>query len=245
VVPPGLARVRAVRCLLGYASDPQAQHWGVSGPEWRQRLLRATVEVDHRALQREARKLATRLKEGRTLQITGSNGTDVSLKLRHRAPVIDDGVIDREDLDAGRNLTTSPPGTVVVAVDESSAQGVAVANRASYLRGGKVEGGQWEMKAGHLMNAWYTDGQATFDSAYKAAPKGKDIVGVVSFGLNPTLGPGVPQVEDQEAGAVAVAIGGNRAYGGRNACAFLSWVVIGEATVAVDGKPLLDRGKVL
>jgi len=44
---------------------------------------------------------------------------------------------------------------------------------------------------------------------------------------------------------VTIAVGGNTLYGGRNRCRFLSWITVGEATVAVDGAPLCDRGKVL
>jgi leucyl aminopeptidase (aminopeptidase T) len=229
------ARLRGVRCMLGYASDAQARFWGVRAPEWRDGLLRATLGVEYAHLQRQGRAVAERLRTGKLLHITAANGSEVRLRLRHRAPVVEDGVVDRTDLDAGRNLATSPPGTVVVAVDESSAEGIAVANRASYLRGGRVEGGQWEVHAGHLANAWYTEGQEIFEAGYRDAPKGKDVVGLVSIGLNPKIGPGLPQVEDQEAGAVTIAVGGNQG----------SWIVLAEATVAVDERPLLDRGHLL
>ncbi|HKV90838.1 MAG TPA: hypothetical protein VJQ43_06575 [Thermoplasmata archaeon] len=239
------AGTRAVRCLLGYASDPQAAFWGIPGEKWRERLLRSTVDVDYRAIGAEASRLYRRLVEGKLLRITGDNGTDLQVKLRHRPPVVDDGIVGRHDVAEGRFLTTAPPGTVVTAVDESSAEGVVTANRTSYLRGGRVDGGQWEVHAGHLVNAWYTDGQRTFETAFKAAPKGRDVVGLVSIGLNPEIGPGVPQVEDQEAGAVTIAVGGNRQFGGRNSCPFISWIVVAEATVAIDGRPVLDRGKPL
>ncbi|MCI4324998.1 MAG: aminopeptidase [Thermoplasmata archaeon] len=239
------ARLRGVRSVLGYASDAQAERWGVSGITWRDQLVRAATEVDLGVIHTEAKRAAQKLKTGSMLRITSPNGTDVTLKLRKRTPWVDDGSVTAEDLAIGANMTVSPPGTVLVAVDEKSAEGIAIANRPSYLRAGRVEGGQWEAKAGKVSNIWYTEGQAEFDAAFQAAPKGKDIVSIFSVGLNPSLDPGVPQVEDQEAGAVTLGIGGNEAYGGSNKCPFLSWIVIGEATVAVDGKPLCDRGKLL
>jgi leucyl aminopeptidase (aminopeptidase T) len=239
------ARLRGVRSVLGYASDAQAERWGVSGITWRDQLVRPATEVDLGAIHNEAKRAAQKLKTGSMLRITSPNGTDVTLKLRHRTPWVDDGSVTSEDLAIGANMTVSPPGTVLVAVDEKSADGIAIANRPSYLRAGRVEGGQWEAKAGKVSNIWYTEGQAEFDAAFQAAPKGKDIVSIFSIGLNPSLDPGVPQVEDQESGAVTLGIGGNAAYGGANKCPFLSWIVIGEATVAVDGKPLCDRGKLL
>jgi leucyl aminopeptidase (aminopeptidase T) len=239
------AKLRAVRSVLGYASDPQAAHWGVSGAAWRSALAQATVGVDYRVLQQEAQRAAAKIQSGSTLRITASNGTDVSVKLRHRRPSVDDGVVSPQDVRDGEVMTVSPPGTVVVAIDEKSADGVAIANRPSFLRSGRVEGGQWEMKAGRLTNFWYTDGQGAFEESYRVAGKGRDVVGMFSLGLNPALTPGVPQVEDQEAGAVTLAIGGNQAQGGTNRSPFISWIVLGEATVAVDGKPLCDRGKLL
>lgn len=237
------ARLRAVRSVLGYASDPQAAHWGVSGAAWRSALAQATVAVDYPTVQQEAQRAAAALSTGTKLRITAANGTDVSVKLRRRAPVVDDGIVTPQDVRAGEFITVSPPGTVVVAIDEKSADGVAIANRPSYLRSGRVEGGQWEMKNGKLTNYWYTEGQSSFEEVYRGAGKGRDVVGIFSLGLNPALGPGVPQVEDQEAGAVTLAIGGNTSQGGSNRSPFFSWIVLGEATVAVDGKPLCDRGK--
>lgn len=239
------ARVRGVRCVLGYATDVQAAHWGVPAGPWRAALIRGTVEADYRQIEGDARRVAHRLQTGTTLRITGSNGSDLSVRLRRRTPRIDDGVISRDDLAHGHNLTNSPPGVVGVAVDERSASGLVVANRPSFLPAGRVEGGQWEVKDGRLVNAWYTDGQATFDTGYQAAPKNRDVLGFVSVGLNPALAPGTAQVEDQEAGAVTLGIGENASYGGTNRSPFVSWVVLGEATVAVDGKPVVDRGKIL
>ncbi len=239
------ARLRGVRSLLGYASDPQAAIWQVSGPTWREQLVRGTVEADYAQLQADARRVVQKLKTGKELRITGSNGSDLTVRLRGRSPVPDDGVVGADDLAAGRNMTSSPPGTVAVAVDERSAEGLVVANRPSFLGDGRVEGGQWELKGGHVVNYWYTDGQPLFERGYQAAPKNRDVLGFLSIGLNAALGPGTPQVEDQEAGAVTLGIGGNAGYGGTNRSPFFSWVVLGEATVAVDGRPLVDRGKLL
>ncbi|HTT25640.1 MAG TPA: hypothetical protein VMH90_01580 [Thermoplasmata archaeon] len=239
------ARLRVVRSVLGYASDSQAARWGVNGPGWRNQLVQATINPDAKAMAADAKRAAAKLKAGRELRITAPNGTDLTLRLKGRSPSVDDGTVDAGDLAKGQNVTVSPPGAVIVAVDERSAEGMAIANRPSFLPSGRAEAGQWEMRAGRLANFWYTEGQSTFEAAYAKAPKGKDVVSIFSLGINPALAPGTPQVEDQEAGAVSLAIGGNADYGGSNRTPFLSWIVLGEATVAVDGKPLCDRGKIL
>jgi leucyl aminopeptidase (aminopeptidase T) len=239
------AKLRGVRSVLGYASDLDAARWGVDGPEWRAQLVRGSVEADLVAIKQEGARAAARLITGKELRVTASNGTDLTMRLRGRTPTTDDGVVDPADVRAGRNLTNHPPGSVVVAIDERSARGVVIADRPSFLRTGRVDGGQWEFERGRLVSFSYTDGQSVFESAASEAPPGWDHASLFSLGLNPALAAGVPQVEDQEEGAITIAVGGNAFYGGSNHNPFLSWVVVGEATVAVDGKPLVDRGKIL
>ncbi|HZY70166.1 MAG TPA: hypothetical protein VFF67_04205 [Thermoplasmata archaeon] len=240
-----LARIRGVRSMIGYASDPRAEQFGVSAAAWRAQLARATTGTEYGAVRADAKRVAAKLRKGKQLRVTAANGTDLSLKLRGRIPIADDGAIGPEDVRAGNNVAVAPPGYVAVAVDERSAEGIAIANRPTFWRKGRLEGGQWEAHQGRLANHWYTEGQTIFDTSFEEAPKGKDVLGFFSIGLNPALDPAVPMVEDQEAGAVTIGLGGNAGYGGTNRCPFLTWIVVGEATVAVDGTPLSDRGKVL
>jgi leucyl aminopeptidase (aminopeptidase T) len=239
------SRRRAVRCLLGYASDPQAEHWKVPGAMWRSQLIRGITEVDYGTLRTDGKRAGALLAKGRELRLTAGNGTDLRLRLRGRTPWVDDGTVDADDRRRGRVVTAAPGGSVVVAVDESSAEGVIIANRPSFLSAGRVDGGQWEVAGGRLRNYWYTEGGDAFETDFAAAPRGRETIALFALGLNPELPGGVPQAEDEEAGTVTVAIGGNSLYGGRNRCRFLSWITVGEATVAVDGAPLCDRGKVL
>jgi len=177
--------------------------------------------------------------------VTAADGTDVRVRLVGRSPWIDDGVTDPDDLRRGRPLSAAPGGSIVVAVDERSAEGTAIANRPSYLSPGRVEGGEWEIESGRLRNYSYARGEETFENDFSTAPRGRENVSLFALGLNPALAPGVPQAEDQEEGTVTLAIGGNTLYGGRNRCRYLSWITIGEASVAVDGAPLVDRGQIV
>jgi leucyl aminopeptidase (aminopeptidase T) len=239
------ARVRGVRCLLGHASEAQAEHWGVPAAMWRSQLVRGITEPDLSATGRDAARVARLLARGREVRIANPAGAQVTFRLRGRVPWVDDGRVDREDRRRGRWVATAPAGSVVVAIDEGSAAGTLAANRPSFLSSGRVEGGEWEIEGGRLRNYWYTEGGEAFEAEFGTAPRGRETVSLFALGLNPTLAPGVPQAEDAEAGTVTLAIGGNAVYGGRNRCRFLSWLTVGEATVAVDGVPLCDRGKIL
>jgi len=237
--------VRGIRCLLGYASDPQGERWGVPGALWRNQLLRAIAEPELGRIRTVGLRVSRALARGRELHITQANGTDVRMRLRRRSPWVDDGTVDRDDLLRSRPIATAPAGVVVVAVDEKATTGTAFANVPSFLGSGRVEGGQWDLDGGRLQNYWYTGGGEVFDAEFARAPSGREVVGLFALGLNPSLATGVPHAEDAAAGTVTLALGGNDLYGGTNRCRFLSWLTIGEATVAVDGTPLSDRGQVL
>jgi leucyl aminopeptidase (aminopeptidase T) len=239
------ANVRWTRCLLGYASDAQGELWKVPGPVWRNQIVRAIVATDPEAVVRAGKATARALGRGRELRLTAPNGTDVRLRLRGRTPWIDDGRAGRVDPTRRRSGTTVPGGTVVVAVDERSAEGTAIADGPSFLSSGRVDGGQWDLEKGRLREYWYTDGSEAFEHEFAAAPRGREVVGLLAIGLNPALPAGLPHAEDARAGTVTLAIGGNSMYGGANACRFLSWLTLGEATVAIDGTPLVDRGELL
>ena len=237
--------LRGVRSVLGYVSESEAERYGVVGPSWRTRILDASVRADFPTIVKDARRVEQMLRVGKTLRVTAPNGTDFQVRLRGRRPWVDDGVVGRDDLRAHRNMTWSPPGYVSVAIDERSADGMAIANRPSYLYAGRADGGQWEMRGGHLTNFWYTEGQPAFETGFAQGGRGRDTISFLSVGLNSALAPETPRVEDQEGGAVTLGVGGNQLYGGSNRCSFMSYIVMGEATVAVDGRPLVDRGKLL
>lgn len=239
------AGVRGIRCLLGYASDEQGEHWGVPGALWRNQLLKGIAAADLRQVRADGARVGRALARGSELRVTAANGTDVRMRLRRRTPWVDDGTVGAADRPPHAPIATQPSGLVAVAVDEKGTEGTAIANRPSFLPGGRVEGGEWDLEEGRLENYWYHSGGESFDLEFAHAPRGREVVGLLAIGLNPALAPGVPQAEDAEAGTVTLAVGGNTAYGGSNRCRFLSWLTIGEATVAVDGAPLVDRGEIL
>jgi leucyl aminopeptidase (aminopeptidase T) len=239
------AHLRGVRSVLGYASDEAAARFHVDGPTWRDQLVRASVQADSAAIKRDAARLSAKLLKGKELHVMAPNGTDVTLQLRGRKPIADDGIVDSTDVKTGNNVAVAPPGYVAVAIDEKNAHGLVVANRPSFPRPGRIEGGQWEFDHGQMVSSSFTDGGEVFERMAEEATPGWNRGAFFSLGVNPALDPGVPQVEDQEGGAVSIGIGGNAGYGGTNSNPFLAWLIVGEATVALDGKPLVDRGKLL
>lgn len=236
-------RLRACRVELGRATAPMADRYGVDLSAWRSELVRASL-VDPARFQADAKRLAPKLKGGKTLTVTHANGTSLQLKLAARAPVVDDAVVDEADVRGGSNVTTVPGASVLVAVDERAAEGRFVANRRSYLTAGPVEGGHWTFHEGKLTQFGYDAGEEHFSAPFEKAPAGKERPAFFSFGLNPELRFS-PNLEDQERGVVTLGIGGNQSYGGKSRVPFQSWLVLHGAHVEIDGKPVAADGEIL
>ena len=237
------AKLRGVRMFLGRTSPRSAEVCQVDLDRWRDELVRATL-VPPATMHRTGKKIGQRLRKGRTLRIVHSNGTDLTLRLKHYPVQLDDGLVDADDLRAGNNMTWMPSGVAGVAVDEGFGEGRIVANRAVYIGPGPAEGGEWTLRDGRLQSFSYGRGAEHFEKPYGKAPKGRDQPGYLSIGLNPEISMS-PLMEDQELGAVTFRIGGNKFNGGRNPCPFFSWLVVRGADVSVDGQPLLRSGKIV
>jgi leucyl aminopeptidase (aminopeptidase T) len=231
------AGVRGARLEIGRPYPTLASAYGVDQQEWTDQIVRATLE-DPDQLARRAAPILRALQTGRSLHLTHDNGTDLTLGLARRPgrtytgrPVTGDA---KRPFDLLANL---PSGLVRVALDELVADGTLVGNRTSYYDDGGATEPTFTFERGKLTEARFASGQERFDAGYAKGGKGRDQPGLFSVGLNPALH-NTPQVEDIEAGAVLVSVGGNRNLGGKNAAPFFGWAVIAGADVEVDGKPL-------
>jgi hypothetical protein len=138
-----------------------------------------------------------------------------------------------------------PDASVYVAVDETTAEGTIVANRTSTAAFFQpIDGGRLSFRNGRLASFSLGRGGSPFRSAYRAAGAGRDRPSFLEVGLDPALA-GVPLLEEAEAGAVTVGVGGNSGFGGRTKADFLGYLTLGGAELAVDGRTLVRRGRVV
>ena len=231
------AGLRGLRLELGRPYPTLAEAYAVEQEKWMDQLLAASA-VDPAELARRAPPLVRPLQSGRRVQITHPNGTDLTLGLARRAARVYDG----RPLPASRErpfdlLANVPSGSIRVPLDESVADGTLVGNRTCYYDDGVARGPTFEFSQGRLTEARFASGGERFDKPFAKGGKGRDRPGFLAIGLNPALHD-TPQVEDVEAGAVMVSVGGNQYLGGKNRSPFFGWGVVAGATVKVDGRPL-------
>lgn len=232
------AGLRGSRLEIGRPFPSLAKVYHVNQSTWMDQVVNGTmVDPDH--LQALAAPIARRLRRGRKIRIFDGQGTDLTLGLARRAPRIDAGRVTPEDMKTPFGmLNLLPSGSVRVALDETVAEGTIRANRPSYNDTGMSTGGVFEFRKGKLVRHRYATGAQFFDKFYSKAGKGRDRPGYLGIGLNPCLH-STPQLEDREAGAITVSVGGNAFLpGGKNTTNFGGIVVNVGAQVEIDGRPL-------
>jgi hypothetical protein len=80
---------------------------------------------------------------------------------------------------------------------------------------------------------------------YRGASGDKDRLGSFSIGINPKAQViGLGGADELALGGVTIGIGYNKDFGGNNDTTVGFAQTLGKATVEVDGKPILQEGKV-
>ncbi len=235
--------LRGARMEIARATETNARYYGVNLGTWRRELFQASVR-DPREFDRPIRKLRQALASGTTLRIRHPNGTDLSLGLAGREPLALDGRVTPQSMQRPYGMLVNVPAAVVlVAIDESVADGTIRANGPNYLPNGPVSGGQWKFSGGHLRGARYATGGARFRGPYAMGGEGRDLPGLLEIGLDPAIHV-APELEDCELGALTLGIGGNAGFGGRTKSSFNSWLTVRGAELSVDGRVVVRGGRI-
>lgn len=233
--------VPSVYLLDATVTRSAATQYDVNFSAWRRESSRAS-SVDPRVLQRAARPLARQLQRGRRVTIDHPNGTHLELALVGRPPILDDGMVDADDRQAGRIWTTIPSGLLTVAVEEGFAEGHWFSNRPSRHRRGAIRRMGWTFRKGRLVHYEIGEGRNIFEANYRSAGAERNRPALVSVGLNSEIR-NFPLAEDQERGVVTLYVGHNDDFGGRTRGSFREYALLRGADLTVDGRPLLRAGR--
>jgi leucyl aminopeptidase (aminopeptidase T) len=236
-----LHSVPTVYLLAGSVTESAARHFGVNLEEWRRESFRASAVAPSR-LRREARPFANRLRQGNRITITHPNGTHLELGLVGRQPVIDDGMVDRQDVSNGLMGTVIPAGSMVVAIDERVAEGRLISNLPSRYSGRAISGIAWTFRKGRLDRYEIEVGKSQFEGLYRRAGRERDRPALLYIGLNPEIHE-FPRAEDQALGTLCLGIGHNDDFGGRTRGKFREYALLRGADLFIDDRPVLRSGR--
>jgi len=239
------AGLRGTRMTIGLMPDVFAEKFGSTGPELREKLLRAG-SVDATKMAQKGAKLRKAIEKGSEIRIRHSNGTDLTFRLKGVHARADTGIVDAAAKKRRYGvLANNPTGLLMVAVDKASAVGNLVSNRAVYdgATAKRFAGAEWRFETGKLTTRRFDEGGKEFEAAFAKGGKGRDELSYFSIGLNPEGKEAAP-AEDTEEGAVLISVGNNAFADGTNKSKMRGFAMVADADVEVDGKLIVSGGRI-
>jgi aminopeptidase len=236
-------KVRSLSFSLAFVTRPRAKTYGFNFAAW-ERMVRAASAVPTKTLTNSGQRLAGILGTSETLHIAADGGTDLTVSIKGRRPMIYDGVVDEEHIAAGVLDASIPAGSVTILPVETSAEGVVEFDVPQAWAGRTVRKLRWEFEAGRLTGFEGADAAAALRKQWELSSGDRDRIATVSIGTNPKAQLGFLQ-NSIVRGAVSVAAGANEYLGGMNKSAFGFESTIRRATLEADGKPVVRDGKLL
>jgi hypothetical protein len=236
-------KIRVLNLPIGLVTPERARTYGFDYENW-QRVTTNSLDVDHAKVSALAGKVESKLRNATSVRITAPNGTDLRLKLKHRAVHVHDGIIDKTDLDKGTRFETLPAGAIEFAPDETSTEGTVLFDQPTALAGKMLTGLRWEFENGKLTKYTAQSNIDSFNGLYESASGDKDRLANIVIGLNPRaelIGFFTDRIVQ---GTVSIGIGGNMGIGGTNDTQFGHEETLRKPTLEVDGYTLVKDGKV-
>ncbi len=197
--------------------------------------------VNYEKTARLAGKLSDILTMAKEIKLTAPNGTDLTIPIGERKGVADTGLLTWPG--AFSNL---PAGEAYISPDDDGTQGVLVVDSGMFIGVDEREQLRLQIK----------DGKAVRISGGLAARRLRQHLGkfgpvsrlVAEFGIgtNDALRISGHELEDEKMlGTAHIGIGNNISFGGANDIPVHLDAVIYKASVLIDGKQILDQGKLV
>src|SRR3989449_1724351 len=207
-------RERKVRSLfLGRAqvTPARARKYGVNFAKWK-RIVNASLGADLKPIAAHGRLVSKKLGGASDVQILGE-GTDLSLSLRGREAILEDGIVDASDIARGHLQSSLPSGFVDIAPLETTGDG-DVTFPSTPLWGKMIRNLRVTFSGGRLVDYQAAKNVGAFANYFKASSGEKDRIASLTIGLNPTASYLGGFVDHFVAGAVTIGLGGNQDIGG-------------------------------
>jgi len=235
-------KVRSLSLGVALVTKARARTYGFNYERWR-RMMYAASNVDYAKLAQRGKKIRETLQDGRTVELLGPDkGTRLSLDVSGRKWYLSDGMVDEADVAEENFGDEIPAGSVYAAPLEESAEGTVSFNVSVAYLGRRIRKLRWKFRDGKVAEFSGDLSTKHLKQEWERAPGDKDRIASLWIGFNPKAEPGYTS-NNIVSGAVSVGIGGNEDIGGRNKPGFNFVDTIVGATLKVDGKTLLEKGK--
>ncbi|MCW4053205.1 MAG: aminopeptidase [Candidatus Bathyarchaeota archaeon] len=236
-------KVRMTKIMLGYVTPQRAKTYGFNYQAWRKSVVEST-DVEYHEMQKLGRKLASIIEKSREVEITDPDGTNLSFTLEDRKAHVYDGIVDDEDIEMGAIFAELPGGTVAVAPNEASADGVLTSNIPKPMVGRVIESISLGFKNGKVGSLVGGKNIEVTQSQWERATGDKDRIGLFALGLNPRAELGYID-NSIVLGTASIGIGEYKELGGKNESNWNLSVTLAKPTVKLDGRALIKQGKLM
>lgn len=227
-----------------YPTEAQAKQFGLTLKELSD-IFWNGVNVDYTKLEAIGKAVQKILSNGKEVQISNANGTDLRINIENRQVLVSDGSLSAEDLQKGyaSSQVYLPAGEVFMSPVKGTATGKVVVDRLFY-QDKEIIGLTLTFQKGKLTSMTAKSGIESFKKFYDAAESGKDEFAYIDLGINPDMHikPGSKLVAWMPGGMITIGIGNNIWAGGENKNPFGYNFFLPGSTLKVDGKVLVENG---
>lgn len=201
------------------------------------------VNVDFDKIKNIGETVKQLLKNGNQIHITTPAGTDLTVDIEGRPISISDGILTNDEVDTGTLDVWLPAGEIYMPINPGTGKGTLILKKHFY-EGKAIEDLKITFESGKVVAITAKSGLDRMKS-YDAAGKGKDELSFIDFGINPnvTIPEGSEMFNWVSAGMVSLGIGGNVWAGGENTVGYGHNFFLADATVTIDGKIIIEKGK--
>ncbi len=236
-------RIRNVSLPLALLTPERAKTYGFKFANWKKAIDDA-LTMDLKRLAKKGRQVAAALEKAHSAHLKAPNGTDLTFELEKRPVHIDDGIIDKEDIEKKSLDAQLPAGSLLTTIIETSANGKVIFDRPLQLMGVNIPGIKWKFKNGKVTSMTAEKNVEPITKQYEKASGDRDKIGYIQIGLNPKAKYGY-LMDYIVGGAVQIGIGDNEYIGGKNTSSFGMAATLSKATLEIDGKTIVKRGKLI
>jgi len=180
-----------------------------------------------------------------SMTLSSANGTKITFGVDAAKAMVSDGAITPEKVTRGGAAvqTWLPAGELLVPVTPGTGEGTIVIDKV-LQQGQVIEGLTLAISKGKLVSMTAKNGLDALKAYYDASSGGKDLFSWIDLGLNPdaALPTDTGRIVWMAPGGVTIGIGDNTGWGGTNVSSFTFAGAVPGATLAADGKVMIDNG---
>lgn len=236
-------KIRNVNLPLALLTPERARTYGFQLPSWKKAMDDA-LGMDLRNLAKKGREISAALEKAHSAHLTAPNGTDLTFEFQKRPVHIDDGIIDKEDIEKKSLDAQLPAGAVLTTVNETIGNGKVFFDRPFPQMGVNIPGIKWKFKDGKITSMTADKNLEPMTKLYEKASGDRDRISFIQIGLNPKAKYGYLMDRIVE-GAVQIGIGDNEYIGGKNTSSFGMAPTLSKATLDIDGTKLIKNGTLI